>query len=170
MGHDTFRHRLAMAISADARSQRELADLLGVTSSQISGWKRGVAPKPELIGSVIDLLQIDGHWLMTGEGRLSRDEERETLDLRLDVIGKVADGRIEDETLQQVRLKARGSQRVTELSDIEKRISEIEEFEFTPIAEATPEEREQISRLFEKAKEAVFGSYAVSVPEGTNGA
>lgn len=169
MEHDTFRQRLAAAVSADARSQQELADLLGVTSSQISGWKRGIAPKPELITALIEVLQIDGHWLMTGEGRMFRDQQREALGLRLEVIGQVADGRVSDEALEQVRLNARDVRRVTQLSDIEKRISEIEEFQFTPIAEASPEERRQISRLFEKAKEAVFGSDAVSVPEGTNG-
>ena len=41
----TFHRRLAMVLADDGREQKEIARLIGVTSSQLANWKRDVSPR-----------------------------------------------------------------------------------------------------------------------------
>ena len=144
----TFHRRLAMVLADDGREQKEIARLIGVTSSQLANWKRDVSPRVSIIAQLIEVLGVDGHWLMTGEGSV-HPAGRDELGLRLDVINKISRGQIEPQDLvtmrsspgakldqgqrDQLQLQARlhrGSKAIS--SEIEKRLKEIETFSDFP--------------------------------------
>ena len=183
----TFKGRLKMALANDEREQKDIAEALGVTSSQVSAWKRGVSPKPDLIGRIIYELGIDGHWLMTGEGSMQSSGEREELGLRLEVIGHISDGRVEKGELKNLRVAGgaldqgqadqlelqetleRAKNATASLSDIERRLAAIERFELTPMSELTEEEVEAAKKLAAKGKTARYGEEEQALGEGTKG-
>ena len=138
----TFHRRLAMVLAKDGREQQESARLIGVTSSQLANWKRDVSPRVSIIAQLIEVLDVDGHWLMTGEGSM-HPAGRDELGLRLDVINQISRGEVEPHDLvtmrnshsakldqgqrDQLQLQARlhrESQAIS--SEIEKRLKEIE--------------------------------------------
>ena len=63
----TFHRRLAMVLADDGREQKEIARLIGVTSSQLANWKRDVSPRVSIIAQLIEVLGVDGHDLRNDE-------------------------------------------------------------------------------------------------------
>ena len=64
MSESNFHTRLAMALAADPREQREIAKEIGSSPQQVSRWKREVSPSPDIIAKFVQVLGIDGHWLL----------------------------------------------------------------------------------------------------------
>ena len=180
-----FHKRLSQALAADSREQREIAAAIGTSQQQVSRWKRKVNPSPEMISKFIEVLGIDGHWLLTGQGSM-KSGDRSDLAQRLDVVVDVASGHVSPDQLtalqvgvsldkgqsDQLALQetlATAKQANASLSDIERRLAAIERFELTPMSELTDEETMAAKKLAEKAKTATFGEEAQALGEGTKG-
>ena len=185
MSKSTFHNRLAMALAADPREQREIAEEIGSSPQQLSRWKRDVNPSPEVISKFVQVLGIDGHWLLTGEGSMKAGDKA-ALARRVEVIGEIAMGRISDDQLAALQFGASldkgqsdqlalqktletAKKEKTSLSDIERRLEVIERFEMTPVAELTEEEMAAALKLAARAKEATFGEDAEALGEGVKG-
>ena len=70
-------------------SQSELAKRLGTKQSTVHGWvKQGVPPTADLLAKVPAALGINGHWLLTGEGKM--DPPAVALDLEAERAAAVA--------------------------------------------------------------------------------
>lgn len=70
---DTFGERLARAIAGRNMTQAQFADELGVPPPRVSEWITGKwLPKGETIVETVAILNIDGHWLLTGDGTMDR--------------------------------------------------------------------------------------------------
>ena len=138
-----------------------------------------------MISKFIEVLGIDGHWLLTGQGSM-KSGDRSDLAQRLDVVVDVASGHVSPDQLtalqvgvsldkgqsDQLALQetlATAKQANASLSDIERRLAAIERFELTPMSELTDEETMAAKKLAEKAKTATFGEEAQALGEGTKG-
>lgn len=66
----TLGDRIAYALRELGRTQTWLADQLELESpAQVNRWVRqGVIPRGEALLRVREILGVNGHWLMTGEG------------------------------------------------------------------------------------------------------
>ena len=86
MKDSTLSSRLRIAAKNAKVSQRDLADLLNISTSAVNQWFQGkTAPSSIGIGKVAHYLGVDVHWLLTGEGEkttplreLHSDETEET--------------------------------------------------------------------------------------------
>ena len=185
MSESNFHVRLAMALAADPREQREIAEEIGSSPQQVSRWKRDVSPSPDIIAKFVQVLGIDGHWLLTGEGSMKAGD-KVALARRVEVIGQIAMGRVNDDQLAAFQFgvsldKGQSDQLAlqktletakkgkTSLSDIERRLEVIERFEMTPVDELTEEEMAVARKLAARAKEATFGEDAEALGEGVKG-
>lgn len=99
----TFAGRLALALTVDPRTQGEIATAAGVQEDQLSRWKNGKAT-PELasVVALLGVLHISGHWLLTGEGGMVPEPDAESQALRLDVIGRIAAGTLDDDAIRHL--------------------------------------------------------------------
>ena len=185
MSDSTFHSRLAMALAADPREQREIAQAIDSSPQQVSRWKRDVSPSPEVIAKFVGVLGIDGHWLLTGEGSM-RAGAKTTLARRIEVIGDIATGQVSEDQLVALQVgaaldKGQSDQLALQktlataktasasLSDIERRLEAIERFEMTPVSELTEEEVAAALKLAAKAKTATFGDGDKALGEGVKG-
>jgi transcriptional regulator with XRE-family HTH domain len=71
----TFGQRLAQAIEASPYDQKTVAEKIGASESQVSRWVRSKgndesAPQGRFLVQLPKLLDISGHWLLTGEGEM----------------------------------------------------------------------------------------------------
>lgn len=78
---EALRHRLALAFFAARESrgltQAEIARELDIDKSRVSRWfnpddRQAEAPGPDYLPYLPELLGVDGHWLLTGEGPMTR--------------------------------------------------------------------------------------------------
>jgi transcriptional regulator with XRE-family HTH domain len=99
---DAFRMRLRKAIRRKGITQTVLARELGVRDATVSDWfNRGTVPNGAILLRVPDILDVDGHWLLTGEGDPKRVPAEERSEL-----AKLADAeRMQIATLLQVVMK-----------------------------------------------------------------
>lgn len=110
MGFDTkeFRKRLRQALAADERSQSEIAAAAKVPRDQLSRWKGGrgkqVLPSVDSLARVVEELGVSAHWLLTGDGPMNPPDGADTL--RLEVIGRVVNGDIDDETVRALATRS----------------------------------------------------------------
>ena len=185
MSQSTFHKRLTMALAADRREQKDIAKAMGVSPAQVTRWKSKVLPNPDIVAKFVEALDIDGHWLITGQGSM-KSGDRSDLAQRLDVVVDVASGQVSPDQLtalqvgvgydkgqsDQLALQetlATAKQANASLSDIERRLAAIERFELTPMSELTDEETIAARKLAERAKTAKFGEEAQALGEGTKG-
>lgn len=69
MKNSEFISRLLQAFKL--KEEKQLAELLGVTASVITAWKKGDnKPNYELIFAKSESRRINLHWLLTGEGEM----------------------------------------------------------------------------------------------------
>ena len=69
-----FPDRLEIAVRRAGLSQAALATILGVSSSTVSDWFAGrYLPRAEILMVLPDVLEVSGHWLLTGRGQLAVD-------------------------------------------------------------------------------------------------
>ena len=69
MKDSTLSSRLRVAAKTAKVSQRDLADLLNISTSAVNQWFQGkTAPSSIGIGKVAHYLGVGVHWLLTGEG------------------------------------------------------------------------------------------------------
>lgn len=101
--HTTFHQRLTMALATDPREQKDIAKAMGVAPAQITRWKRYVSPNPDVVANFVEVLDIDGHWLITGHGSM-KSGDRFKLAQRLDVVVDVASGQISPEQLTALKI------------------------------------------------------------------
>ena len=76
---DAMRHRIVMAFATSGVVQADIARALGVDRSRVSRWfnpdaVQGEVPGPDYLPLLPDLLGVDGHWLLTGEGPMHRKD------------------------------------------------------------------------------------------------
>ncbi len=68
-----FPDRLHIAARRAGLSQAALATILGVSSSTVSDWFAGrYLPRAEILMVLPDILDVSGHWLLTGRGQLTQ--------------------------------------------------------------------------------------------------
>jgi len=76
-----FRTRLRDALERKGMSQTELARQLGVRVATVNEWlNRGTMPSGPIMLRLPGILALDGHWLLTGERRMSAGAEHPTLE------------------------------------------------------------------------------------------
>ena len=70
--------RVRMALAADGRTQKEIADALGWDPSKLSRYGSRTDPMEPGAGAAAALvaeLGVSGHWLLTGEGPMYPEQE-----------------------------------------------------------------------------------------------
>jgi transcriptional regulator with XRE-family HTH domain len=78
-----FQRRLRQAMGVRGVTQTELARRMGTRQSTISDWlaepgaKRTKLPSLEYVLQLPEALDVDGHWLLTGEGGMERAGDQE---------------------------------------------------------------------------------------------
>ena len=68
--------RIQMAMEAVPMNNAELAEALGLSRASVTGWFRkgsGAMPGGEILLDLPRVLNVSGHWLLTGEGPRSLD-------------------------------------------------------------------------------------------------
>lgn len=70
---EAMRHRIILAIRESGMLQTEIVKALGVDKSRVSRWAnpdpdQGEIPSEEFLPVLTDILGLNGHWLLTGEG------------------------------------------------------------------------------------------------------
>ena len=92
---DTFAKRLALALHHSGLTQQQLADALDIRAASVSAWMQtdGPLPRGTQLVRMPELLGVSGHWLLTGQGPMRPVGEDAIL--RLDIIGRIADGMID---------------------------------------------------------------------------
>jgi len=67
--HGNFAERLKNILKHKHISQKELAEICNVAQSQVSRWLNGIVyPSAENLIKISKALNVDIHWLLTGEG------------------------------------------------------------------------------------------------------
>jgi hypothetical protein len=66
--------------------------------AQVANWEANKGPNADRLEGLIQVLAVDGHWLITGEGTMERDTGTEAI--RLTVIGRVANRDIPDQVVR----------------------------------------------------------------------
>lgn len=100
----TFGERLRYAREKRGLSQEDLAERLGLertSASSVVRWESGTQPKANRIEQIVRALDVDGDWLLTGDGEMDRGEKGEAT-RQLRVIGKIADGKVSPRTLETI--------------------------------------------------------------------
>lgn len=87
---EAFRRRMVLAIRSADVAQADIARALDVSPSRVSRWgnpdpEQGELPSEAYLPFMPALLDVDGHWLLTGTGKPGRSlevpEERRSLAL-----------------------------------------------------------------------------------------
>lgn len=64
-----FADRLKYALSASGLTKVELGEMLGTAPARISEWASGrTTPSMIFLCMLPEILDVDGHWLLTGNG------------------------------------------------------------------------------------------------------
>lgn len=76
---EALRHRIVYAFSLSGLPQADVARAFGVDRSRVSRWfnpdaEQGEMPGPDYLPLLPELLGVDGHWLLTGEGPMRRTD------------------------------------------------------------------------------------------------
>lgn len=77
---EALRHRIVLAFASQHHiTQAELAKALDVDRSRVSRWfnpdaVQGEVPGADYLPLLPDLLGVDGHWLLTGDGPMHRKD------------------------------------------------------------------------------------------------
>jgi hypothetical protein len=97
-----FGKRLKRALDqSPLSSQSALAVKLDVRPSTVTAWVLGDAlPEGKHMIRLPGLLRVSGHWLLTGEQPMAVATGSELL--RLEVVGVVTEGRLDDATLRRI--------------------------------------------------------------------
>lgn len=82
-------------------SQEELADKVGTTRSSVSLWEGGREPAPSTLAHIVRVLNVDGDWLLTGDGVMERGR-RGVEALRLQAIANIATGAVSDAAIRRL--------------------------------------------------------------------
>lgn len=97
--NQTFRNQLQKALDRSPfATQKALAQAMGVREATVSGWFNGVWPSEESMRALVGALGVSAHWLVMDEGPMRPSDGDEGV--RLQVIGKIADGKISPSILQ----------------------------------------------------------------------
>lgn len=72
---EAMRHRVILAIRESGLPQVEIVRALGVDKSRVSRWanpddSQGEIPSEEFLPVLTELLGVNGHWLLTGQGAM----------------------------------------------------------------------------------------------------
>lgn len=95
----SFGEALRKAIKDAGRTQAWLAEELGVRGGTVTDWVQDRAlPSGDYMVRLPELLNCSGHWLLTGEGPMRPDQD--DAPVRLQVIGRIADGRVSPRILR----------------------------------------------------------------------
>lgn len=90
---DSFGARLKLAIRSRKTTQLALADELEVAPARVNEWiKNKWLPEGARILEIVNVLRIDAHWLLTGEGSMERSDEAK---IRLGAVRQVMDAPLE---------------------------------------------------------------------------
>jgi transcriptional regulator with XRE-family HTH domain len=66
-----FADRLKYALAASGITKVELGEMLGTAPARVSEWTSGrTTPSMGFLCMLPDILDIDGHWLLTGNGNM----------------------------------------------------------------------------------------------------
>ena len=76
---EAMRHRIIYAFTLSGLQQTEIVKALGIDRSRVSRWfnsdaEQGETPGPDYLPLLPDLLGVDGHWLLTGDGPMRRTD------------------------------------------------------------------------------------------------
>ncbi len=97
----TFAERLDRALSEDGRTATAISEEAGVPRDQLSRWRGGKhTPGLESVISLVTVLGISGHWLLTGEEPMVPSTDLDPIKLK--VIGRIVDGDVEPATLRDL--------------------------------------------------------------------
>ncbi len=94
--HQLFTARLRRALKRAGITQALLAKRLGIDRSAVCNWLGGRSiPKGEYLLQMPDILNVDGHWLLTGRGpigqRASMNGQQTALDIDMGYQAAIAD-------------------------------------------------------------------------------
>lgn len=99
--NQAFKDRLQLALDESRfETQKALADEMELREPTVSGWFNGAWPSEEKMRALVRVLDVSGHWLVTGDGPMRRGDDSDVY--RLQVIGEIADGDISPEILQSI--------------------------------------------------------------------
>jgi transcriptional regulator with XRE-family HTH domain len=70
---EAMRQRIVLAIRESGLLQADIVEALGVDKSRVSRWAnedpaKGEIPSEEFLPLLPNLLRVNGHWLLTGQG------------------------------------------------------------------------------------------------------
>ena len=73
-----FPRRLSLAAKRAGLSQAALATIVDVSPSTVSDWYAGrYLPRAEVLMQLPEVLDVSGHWLLTGRGRIGTGSNSE---------------------------------------------------------------------------------------------
>ena len=113
-----FYHRLEPFLTEKKMSQKELADIAGVTPPSVFEWKnQGTMPMADTAIKIADYFNVSVKWLITGEQDAELSQEERDL---LDAFRLLDDQKDKDEVLGIINLKIENSKK----GDISSNLSE----------------------------------------------
>lgn len=112
-----FRRRLALAVEQSPLRQREIAERLGVREATVSDWMAGrTAPNLDQLLRLPVILDVSGHWLLTGAEPMRPVEQHAAVDALVE-IARIVEEAIGRLRVQQKPLPLRGPDRAQEAGE-----------------------------------------------------
>lgn len=71
----SFRERFVELVESSGRTQKELAQVFGVSEGALINWKRGQLPKSEELHRIGEFFGVSMEWLLTGNGAVPSNGE-----------------------------------------------------------------------------------------------
>jgi len=112
-----FRRRLALAVEQSRLRQREIAKRLGGREATVSDWMAGrTAPNLDQLLRLPGLLNVSGHWLLTGAGPMRPVPHHEAINALIE-IARIVEEAIGSLRVQHKPLPLRGPDRTQEAGE-----------------------------------------------------
>ena len=112
-----FRRRLALAVEQSQLRQREIAKRLGVREATVSDWMAGrTAPNLDQLLRLPGLLNVSGHWLLTGAGPMRPVPHHEAINALIE-IARIVEEAIGSLRVQHKPLPLRGPDRAQQAGE-----------------------------------------------------
>jgi transcriptional regulator with XRE-family HTH domain len=106
------------------KNQAALGDKVGVHRNAVSKWENDEAlPEGQVMVALPGVLDIDGHWLLTGDGDMKRSDPSLAV-VKLEVIGMVRDGEVDPHAVKRLSAFLQ-AQREGDVREIEAALREL---------------------------------------------
>jgi len=112
-----FRRRLALAVEQSKLRQREIAERLGVREATVSDWMTGrTAPNVDQLVRLPGILNVSGHWLLTGAGPMRPVEQHAAVEALVQ-IAQIVEETVGLMRAEQKQMPLRGPDRAQEAGE-----------------------------------------------------